>query len=93
MPVKNKTKLKVPILSSPNGTHPLAFLLSTRSKMNIIMPAFQEGIKQDSAEIAAIIANTAEPAFENTILPLDKSGDLLEQSQKCFFQSQRCQYQ
>jgi peptidyl-dipeptidase Dcp len=49
------------------------------------MPAFLEGIKQDSIEIAAIVADTAEPTFENTILPLDKSGDLLEKVGSVFY--------
>jgi peptidyl-dipeptidase Dcp len=48
------------------------------------MPAFLEGIRQDSAEIAAIVSNTAEPDFENTILPLDKSGDLLAKVRSVF---------
>lgn len=49
------------------------------------LPAFAEGIKQDSAEIATIAANIAEPDFENTILPLDKSGDLLDKVKSVFF--------
>ncbi|MCT4637363.1 MAG: M3 family metallopeptidase [Bacteroidales bacterium] len=40
------------------------------------MPAFVEGMKQHKAEIDAIIANTEEPTFENTILPYDKAGKL-----------------
>jgi peptidyl-dipeptidase Dcp len=48
------------------------------------LPAIQEGIKQDSMEIAAILADTAEPTFENTILPLDKSGDLLARVNNVF---------
>jgi len=40
------------------------------------MPAFEEGMKQQNEEIAAILANTEEPTFENTILPYDKSGKL-----------------
>ncbi len=41
------------------------------------LPAFQEAIKQHNAEIDAIINNQAEPDFENTILALDNSGELL----------------
>ena len=40
-------------------------------------PAFQEGIKQHDAEIAAIIANTEEPTFDNVIATFDLSGRLL----------------
>jgi peptidyl-dipeptidase Dcp len=41
------------------------------------LPALQEGINQQEAEINAIAENPEEPAFENTILALDKSGELL----------------
>ena len=41
------------------------------------LPAFQEGIKQHDAEIAAIIANTEEPTFDNVIAKFDLSGRLL----------------
>ncbi len=48
------------------------------------IPAIEEGIKQQQAEIDAIVANTAEPNFENTILVYDKSGQLLEKVQGVF---------
>ncbi len=41
-------------------------------------PAVKEGIKQQQAEIEAIVANPNEPDFKNTILELDKSGGLLD---------------
>ncbi|WP_372948570.1 M3 family metallopeptidase [Mariniphaga sp.] len=41
------------------------------------LPALKEGIAQRETEVEAIVANTAEPTFENTILALDKSGELL----------------
>lgn len=49
------------------------------------MPAFIEGIKQHDTEIAAIVNNSAEPTFDNTILPFDKSGKLLTRVSKVFF--------
>jgi peptidyl-dipeptidase Dcp len=49
------------------------------------MPAFIEGIKRHDAEIEAIINNTAEPDFDNTILVLDKSGLMLTHVRKVFF--------
>ena len=42
------------------------------------IPAIEEGIKQHQAEIDAIVAGTGEPTFANTILALDKSGQLLD---------------
>ncbi len=46
-------------------------------KVKHYVPAIKEGIKQQEAEIDAIVANTEEPTFENTILAFDKSGALL----------------
>ncbi|NQU52510.1 MAG: M3 family metallopeptidase [Bacteroidetes bacterium] len=46
-------------------------------KVEHYVPATVEGIKQQQAEIDAIVANSAAPTFENTILELDKSGELL----------------
>jgi peptidyl-dipeptidase Dcp len=41
------------------------------------IPAIQAGIEQQNKEIEAIVANTEEPTFENTILPLELSGAIL----------------
>lgn len=41
------------------------------------MPAFEQGIKERNQEIEAIVKNRAVPDFENTILALEKSGELL----------------
>jgi peptidyl-dipeptidase Dcp len=49
------------------------------------LPAFKEAIRQDNAEIRIIVNNSEEPTFENTILPLDKSGDLMTNVRSVFF--------
>lgn len=49
------------------------------------MPAFKEGIKQGKAEIDAIVANTEEPTFENTIEALENSGRLLNDVASIFY--------
>lgn len=49
------------------------------------LPAFIESIKQHDAEVSAITDNAAEPTFENTILPFDKSGKMLTRVSKVFF--------
>jgi len=49
------------------------------------LPALEEGIKQQDAEIDAIVNNTEEPAFENTILAFDQSGELLSKVEDVFF--------
>ncbi len=41
------------------------------------LPAVQEGIKRQQAEIDAIVANPKAPTFENTIVAIDMSGQLL----------------
>ena len=53
-------------------------------KVEHFVPAITEGINQQQAEIDAIVANTEEPNFENTILALDKSGQLLDKVQGVF---------
>ena len=47
------------------------------------LPAFKEGMKIQSEEIDAIANNTEPPTFENTIVAMDQSGELLNQSKKC----------
>jgi peptidyl-dipeptidase Dcp len=49
------------------------------------MPAFEEGMKQQKAEIKAITDCKDAPDFENTILALDKSGTLLEKVALVFY--------
>lgn len=48
------------------------------------LPAMQEGIRQQKAEIQAIIDNPATPTFDNTILALDKSGRLATKVMRVF---------
>ena len=42
------------------------------------MPAIEKGIADKRAEIEAIANNPATPTFDNTILAMEKSGDLLQ---------------
>jgi len=49
------------------------------------LPAFKEGIKQQNAEIAAIVNNTQVPTFQNTIEALEHSGRLLERVSAVFY--------
>ncbi|MBO5835001.1 MAG: M3 family metallopeptidase [Bacteroidales bacterium] len=46
-------------------------------KVEHFMPAFQEGMKQQTAEIEAIVNNPEAPTFENTIEAMENSGQLL----------------
>jgi peptidyl-dipeptidase Dcp len=47
-------------------------------------PGFAEGMRQETGEIAAITAETASPTFDNTIIPLEKSGQMLDRVQAVF---------
>jgi peptidyl-dipeptidase Dcp len=49
------------------------------------IPAFKEGIRLQEAEIEAIIQNTHEPNFENTIEALDLSGEALRKAGGVFY--------
>lgn len=49
------------------------------------LPAVKAGIEAQNAEIDSIIANPATPDFENTILALDNSGQLLNKVAYVFF--------
>jgi len=48
-------------------------------------PAFQEAMKQHSAEVDAIINNPQAPTFENTIVALEESGALLNKVSSPFY--------
>lgn len=49
-------------------------------KMDVtkIKPAIEQGMKEKLQEIDEITASTEEPTFENTIIPLEKSGSTLQ---------------
>ncbi|MCL2435349.1 MAG: M3 family metallopeptidase [Lentimicrobiaceae bacterium] len=49
------------------------------------LPAFEEGMKQQKAEIEAICTNSEEPTFENTCEALEYSGELLYNVTMVFF--------
>src|SRR5918911_1021218 len=48
-------------------------------------PALEEGMKQQLAEMQQIANDPAAPTFENTILPMERSGALLTRAAKVFF--------
>src|ERR1700730_5673856 len=48
-------------------------------------PAIEEGMKRQIAEVEAIANNSEAPTFENTIVAMEKTGDLLTRSAKVFF--------
>ncbi len=48
-------------------------------------PAFLKGIEQQNQEIKAIVENPEAPTFENTIVTLDNSGEILNRVSGVFF--------
>lgn len=67
---KYKTPYKVPPFDKIKNEH--------------FKPAIQKGITEQSNEIIAIVNNSKEPTFENTILAMEKSGDLLYRANTVF---------
>jgi peptidyl-dipeptidase Dcp len=57
---------------TPFGTPPFHLIQDDH-----YIPAYNEAIKQNNAEIEVIINNADEPNFENTIVAFDKSGELM----------------
>ncbi len=55
------------------------------------MPAFEEGMKQQMAEIDAIVNNTEAPTFQNTVEAYEYSGELLNTVAGVFFNLSECE--
>lgn len=49
------------------------------------LPAFEVGIAEQLKEVEAISTNQASPTFENTLVPLERSGEILRRVQAVFF--------
>ena len=49
------------------------------------IPAFEQGMAIQKAEVQAIIDNPAAPTFDNTIVALEKSGRMLGRVGRVFF--------
>ena len=60
-------------------------------KTDHYIPAFEEGMKQQMAEIDAIVNNTEAPTFANTIEALEYSGALLDKVSAVFFNLSECE--
>jgi peptidyl-dipeptidase Dcp len=53
-------------------------------KVEHFLPAIEEGIRLEKAEIDAIINNPDKPTFKNTIVALEKSGEFLTRVNRVF---------
>ncbi|RIV25604.1 M3 family peptidase [Fibrisoma montanum] len=58
--------------TTPHQTAPF-----DKVKNEYYLPALKEGLVQGRKDVDAIVNNTAKPTFDNTIVALERSGDLL----------------
>ena len=56
----------------------------SKIKDNDFEPALEEGMKRQRAEMAAIAANSAKPSFDNTVVAMERSGQMLSQVSDVF---------
>ncbi len=66
---------------------PLQYMAPQFDKFNAgdYLPAFEQGMQEHKAEIAAITNNTEAATFDNTIVALEKTGAILDRTQRVFF--------
>ncbi len=83
-----KTEVPNPFLSE--YTTPFQVPPFDQIKNEHYMPAFEAGIAEQQAEVEAIVNNPEPATFENTILPFDKSGQILDRVSNVFFNLNEC---
>jgi peptidyl-dipeptidase Dcp len=67
------------------STLPFQYPPFDKIKNEDFAPAFEEGMRQHSAEIDAIANSKAAPTFENTIVAMERSGQLLNRVSTAFY--------
>ena len=86
---KDKKDMDNPFFSKWNTPYEIPDF--SRIKTDHYMPAFEEGMRQQKAEIDAIVNNPDAPTFENTVLAYEYSGQLLQQVSAVFFNLSECE--
>lgn len=86
---KNQKDMDNPFFSAWNTPYEIPDF--SRIKTEHYMPAFQEGMARQKAEIDAIVNNSEAPTFENTILAYEYSGQLLTDVSSVFFNLSECE--
>ena len=71
--------------NTPRQTPPFSQI-----KIEHYQPAFEEGIRQAKAEIAAIRTNPEAPTFQNTVVALEHTGSMLNRVTELFFNILEC---
>lgn len=80
---KTTTKAKNPFFEewkTPFGVPPFDQIMDEH-----FMPAFKKGMETEIKEIDAIVNNTEAPTFENTLVAMEKTGELLNKVSRVFF--------
>jgi peptidyl-dipeptidase Dcp len=72
-----------PLLGEFNTPHESAPF--NEIKTEHFLPAFKTSIEKGEADVKAIIENSEQPNFENTIVALDRAGKLLSRTAGIFF--------
>ncbi len=85
---KNKNNMDNPFFGEWNTPYNIPDF--EKIKPEHYMPAFEEGMKRQKAEIDAIVNNSEAPTFENTIEALEQSGALLNEVSAVFFNLVEC---
>ena len=67
------------------STLPLQYPAFDQITTDHYLPAFERGMAEHIEEIAVIVNQVADPTFENTMLPLEESGELLNRVATVFF--------
>ncbi len=80
---KNEKEMQNPLLSSFDTPHQTAPFENIKTEH--YLPAFTEAMKLGKAEIAAIVDNSEEPTFKNSIVAMDEAGSLLGRISSIFF--------
>lgn len=76
-------KMENPLLTE--STLPYGAIPFDKIKMEHYKPAFEQGIAEMKAEVDAIVANEAEPTFENVIVALEQSGRTFNHVAEIFY--------
>ncbi|QSX34998.1 M3 family metallopeptidase [Shewanella avicenniae] len=67
---------------------PLDYEAPQYNKIHVsdFLPAFDAGLKQHNEQIQTIINNSEAPSFDNTIVAMEKNGQILDRTVRAFFQ-------
>ncbi len=86
--VAEKHKAKATVENNPffkDYDTPFNVPIFSKIKEAHYMPAFKKGMKLEKQEINAIVNNPEEPTFKNTLIALEKTGELLSKVSAVFW--------